>query len=94
VVDWHLSLGELEHFTLLHSLSRDALRVYPSQHGSTIDETKDHMYLSLRSFALLKKEGKFYDLLAKSPHPNIVQRFPSEREDGILLEHMNPIAEA
>lgn len=68
---------------------------YPAGDGSTVDEAEDHLYLSLRSFALFKKELQFYDLLAtETPHPNIVRRFPNTREDSILLEHLNPIAEA
>lgn len=67
---------------------------YPVGDGSTTDEAKDHLYLSLRSLALLKRERHFYDLLAEAPHPNIVHRFPSEREDSLVLEHLNPIAEA
>lgn len=56
---------------------------YPVGNGSTIDAKKDHLYLSLRSFALLKRERQFYDLLAGNPHPNIAQRFPSDCVDGI-----------
>ncbi|KAH6711560.1 hypothetical protein BKA61DRAFT_611192 [Leptodontidium sp. MPI-SDFR-AT-0119] len=66
---------------------------YPAGNGSTIDAKKDHLYLSLRSFALLQRERQFYDLLADNPHPNIAQRFPSECVDGIFLEHLNPIEE-
>jgi hypothetical protein len=59
--------------------------------GSTVDEVNDHLYLS---FALLKKEYYIYNLLAETLHPNIVRRFPSLREDNLLLEHLNPIADA
>jgi serine/threonine protein kinase len=66
---------------------------YPVGNGSTIDAKKDHLYLSLRSFALLKRERQFYDLLTRKPHPNIAQKFPSDYVYGIFLEHLNPIEE-
>jgi hypothetical protein len=90
-----LSLGPSQ--GIVYKLSEEVVKFpfqYPVSDGSTIDETKDHLYLSLRSFAIFKKERQFYDLLAENPHPNIVRRFQSEREDDIILEYLNLVAEA
>jgi RIO-like serine/threonine protein kinase len=66
---------------------------YPISNASTSD-TSDHIYMSLQSFAVFKKEIKFYDLLTANPHPNIAQRQQSGRRDCIILEYLDPVEHA
>jgi hypothetical protein len=63
---------------------------YPISDVATDDAT-EHMYLSLRSFAVFKKESQIYDLLPTKPHPNITQRRKCDHQDCIILERLDTV---
>ena len=62
---------------------------YPVDKALSREDAEEQLDMSLRSFALFEKEAAFYDLLDKSPHPNIARRVPSKRTTvGIILERL------
>ncbi|KAF2276153.1 uncharacterized protein EI97DRAFT_433567 [Westerdykella ornata] len=67
---------------------------YPISRGVPLDEANEQIYMSLRSFAIFKKESAFYDVLAKNPHPNLAQRLPCNRRSVIVLERFRPLEQA
>jgi serine/threonine protein kinase len=50
--------------------------------------------MSLRSFAIFKKESTFYDLLAKKPHPNLAHKLQCKQRSGIVLQRFIPLERA
>jgi hypothetical protein len=58
------------------------------------DEINDQIHMSLRSFALFRKECAFYAVLARKPHPNILQRLQSRNLSGIVLPRLRSLEQA
>lgn len=58
---------------------------YPVAKFPPTDETNEQLEMSVRSFALYKKEAFFYTIIAKNPHPNLAQRLQTNSLTGILL---------
>lgn len=67
---------------------------YPVDEGSTTDEKADHLVLSLKSFNCFKQECRIYELLSKSPHPNVVTSFQCNKPHCLVLERVQPLQEA
>jgi serine/threonine protein kinase len=49
--------------------------------------------MSLRSFALFKKEYEFYHILDTNPHPNLAQRLQTKQLSGIAIPKFGPVEE-
>lgn len=77
----------------MYTLSKKAVVKLPFQYpicdAPCRNTANEHLYMSLRSFAVFKKESAFYDLVALKPHPNIAQRQRSKH--GIVLEYLHPL---
>jgi hypothetical protein len=58
------------------------------------DEINDQIHMSLRSFALFKKECAFYAVLAQNRHPNLLQRLQSRTLSGIVLPCLRSLEQA
>jgi len=63
---------------------------YPINEKIPQDEAEEKIYMSLRSFAIFKRENSFYDLIAERPHPNIAQRLHN-KQPGIILQQFTPL---
>lgn len=64
---------------------------YPVNGALPPDEANEQIYMSLRSFAIFKKESAFYNVLAKKPHPNLAQRLQCKQLSGIVLQRFRPL---
>lgn len=80
---------------MVYELDERTVVKFPFQYpvDDTSPEAYDHLFLSLQSFALFKRESHFYNLLAGNPHPHIAQSFQSERGQAIFLERLDPVEE-
>jgi hypothetical protein len=58
------------------------------------DEINDQIHMSLRSFALFKKECAFYAVLAQNRHPNLLQRLQSRTLSAIVLPRLRSLEQA
>jgi serine/threonine protein kinase len=58
------------------------------------EEGEEKMYMSLRSFAVFRRECLFYNIAAKTPHRNVAQRLQCKNNSCILLEYFQPIRQA
>jgi len=67
---------------------------YPVNQASSVNEANEQIYMSLRSFALFKKESSIYDILSKKPHPNLAQRLHSSQLSGIVLKRFKSVKQA
>lgn len=80
---------------MVFQLSDDAVVKVPFQYpvakSLPTDETNEQLYMSLRSFALFKRESAFYSVLAKNPHANLSQRLQCQKPSGIVLPRFRPL---
>ena len=61
--------------------------------NDTFSEAYNHVFLSLQSFMLFKKESHFYNILAQEAYPHIAQGFQCGQEQVIFLECLDPVEE-
>jgi serine/threonine protein kinase len=67
---------------------------YPVNGALPADEANEKIYMSLRSFAIFKKESTFYDMLTKKPHPNLAQKLQGKQPSSIILQRFRPLEQA
>jgi serine/threonine protein kinase len=91
-----LSIGPSQ--GIVYKLSDNGVVKVPFQYPvKASDEADEQIYMSLRSMALCRREGAFYDLLAKNPHPNLAKRIQinpqafASQTYGLVLEYFNPL---
>jgi hypothetical protein len=63
---------------------------YPINEKIPQDEAEEKIYMSLRSFAIFKRENSIYDLIAERPHPNVAQRLHKQCS-SIILQRFTPL---
>ncbi|KAI9843692.1 MAG: hypothetical protein M1837_006160 [Sclerophora amabilis] len=88
-----LSLGPSQ--GMVYKLDENVVVKLPFQYpvDDTSPETDDHLFLSLQSFALFKKESHFYSLLAEAPHPHIARSFRNGQAHALFMECLDPLEE-